>query len=185
MLCLRRTLSRGIAAGLVSALGIFCAYAFWSYAAIHGLTSIADWIAHEKNLLEMTIGLFFMLYGLNGIINTPKTDYPTLKRKGGFAEFLSTFLVVFLNPGTLVMFSAVFALIGIPKKHVGMLGSLQMAGAVFAGSVVFWLVMALIIHKVRQKFDTSVFYTVARLSSWLIMVFGVGIIFYFVFETVL
>ena len=47
LICLRRTLTRGPTSGFTSALGISCADAFWSFVAIHGLTSISFRIKFE------------------------------------------------------------------------------------------------------------------------------------------
>ena len=91
LLCLRRTLSRGPITGLISAMGISCAYAFWSYTAIHGLKTVSHWIEQEKIILQIVIGLFFLLYGLYGIFKSTNLSYSPLKEKGGLEDFLSTF----------------------------------------------------------------------------------------------
>jgi threonine/homoserine/homoserine lactone efflux protein len=176
LLCLRRTLSRGIATGLVSALGISCAYAFWSFVAVHGVVAASHWIEQEKILLQFVIGLFFLLYGMHSIFNTPSTDYPTLQRRGGIAEFLSTFLVVFLNPTTFIMFSALFTLFGIAKSHYGLLESLEIALVVFTGAIVFWLVVTQVVQRARESIHDASFSLVAHLSSYAIVLFGSAIL---------
>jgi threonine/homoserine/homoserine lactone efflux protein len=180
---MRRTLSRGVATGLISALGIACAYAFWSFVAVHGLVAASHWIEQEKFLLQSGIGLFFLLYGLHGIFNTPSTDYPTLQRRGGAAEFLSTFLVVFLNPTTFIMFSALFTLFGIGKStHYGLLDSLEIALVVFTGVIAFWLLVAQVVRCVRERIHDSSFNLAARLSSWTIALFGAAILLHFAYN---
>ena len=147
LLCLHRVVSKGILSGLLSALGISCAYAFWTYAAVHGLSSISYWIEKEILLLEIAIGLFFLLYRLHGLFNTPNSDYPILEQKKGIAEFISTFLVVLLNPTTFIMFSALLALFGIAKKHYDLIESLEISSSVFVGAISFWVVITQIIQK--------------------------------------
>ncbi len=178
LLCLRRTMSRGIATGLISATGISCADAVWSFGAIHGLTTISHWMAQEQTLLKIVIGLFFLLYGLHGTINTPKTCYPTLKREGGMAEFLSTFLVVFLNPSTFITFSVLFTLAGISKSHFGLFRSIEIALAVFAGSIAFWIILLQIIHRLRHRISDTIYGSISHISSVGIMIFGVAILLY-------
>lgn len=175
LLCLRRTLSRGISTGLISALGIAFAYAFWSFAAVHGVVAASRWLEQEKVLLQLVIGLFFLLYGMHGIFNAPRTDYPTLRRRGGIGEFMSTFLVVFLNPTTFIMFSALFTLFGLAKSHYGLLESLEIALAIFSGAMVFWLVVARVVQRARGYMHDASFSLVARLSSYAIVLFGAAI----------
>ena len=178
LLCLRRTLSRGFGTGIISALGISCAYAFWSYTAIHGLTRFSHWIEQEQTILQIAIGLFFVLYGLHSIFNTPNTHYPSLWRKGHASLFLSTFLVVFLNPGTFIMFSALFTLFGFTKNHYGLSESLEIALAVFSGSILFWLAVSHTIHRIKGKMNESIYHAVSRASSYLIAAFGIYILAY-------
>lgn len=185
MLCLRRSLSIGTLSGLISASGISCAYALWSYTVIHGLTSLSHFFDQEKILLEFAIGLFFVLYGLNGIMNAPSTRYPTLKRrKKGYAEFMSTFLVVFLNPGTCIMYSVLFTLVGVSRSNPDWLDSARIAMAVFTGSMSFWILMSGLIHQTRHKMDRTTLNAVARLSSCLILGFGCLVLTYGIIETI-
>lgn len=178
LLCLRRTLSRGVAVGLISALGISCAYAIWSYVAIHGLATMSHWIEKERTVLEIAIGAFFFLYGIHGIFNTPDTNYRVSQGTGGIAEFMSTFLVVFLNPATLVMFSALFALFGLAKSHFGFSESVEIAAAVFLGSIAFWITVAQVIYKMRRYLEDSIYKAVSRIASHAIIVFVMAILLY-------
>lgn len=177
LLCLRRTLSRHDATGLISALGISTAYAFWSYVAIHGLASVSHWIAQERNLLQAAIGLFFLLYGLHGIFNGPSASYATLGGRTGISEFLSTFLVVFLNPATFLTFSALFTLFGMAKSDMGLVDSLEVALTVFAGSITFWIGITHVVQRTRSVND-SIFASIAHLSSYAIALFGLGVLLY-------
>ena len=176
LICLRRTLTRGRSAGFTSALGISCAYAFWSYIAIHGLTTVSHWIEQEKTILEFAIALFFFLYGLHGIFNTPSTYYPTLQNKDKAAGFLSTFLVVFLNPSTFIMFAVLFTLFGITKIHYDLFDSIKTALSVFSGSIVFWIILSQILHKIRKKLNDSIYLSISQISSYVIMIFGIIIL---------
>lgn len=178
LLCLRRTLAQGGLAGLYSALGIASAYSLWAYAVIHGLSALSGWIRQEEILLQAGIGLFFLLYGLHAVFNSPDTCYPTLQRKGGAAEFLSTFLVVLLNPGTFLMFSALFALFGIARNSQGPFESLETALSVFAGSIAFWILVTRLIYRVRDSLQESLYPSVHRLASQVILAFGAAILLY-------
>lgn len=178
LLCLRRTLSQGFTSGIVSALGISCAYAFWAFTAAHGVASFSHWIEQEKQALELAIGLFFSLYGLHGIFNTPNIDYPALQRKGRLAEFFSTFFVVLINPTTFLMFTALFTLFGIAKSHFDAIDSLEIALSVLVGALMFWLAVSHIIHAIRKNLEDSIFKRISQVSAFVIMIFGIVILLY-------
>lgn len=175
-ICLKRTLTQGPTSGFTSALGMSCADAFWAYVAIHGLTTVSHWIEQEKIILEIAIALFFILYGLHGIFNTPDISYPRLQNKDRAAGFLSTFLVVFLNPSTFVAFAILFTIFGITETHYGFFNSVIIASSVFAGSIVFWLILTQILHRVRKIINESIYGTMSRISSYVIMIFGIIIL---------
>jgi threonine/homoserine/homoserine lactone efflux protein len=178
LLCLRRTLTRGVRTGLASALGISVGYAFWSYVAIHGLVTISHWVEQEQRLLQGAIGLFFLLYGVHGIFNTPDTSYHAMQRKGRAAEFLSTFLVVFLNPATFIMFSALFALFGTAESYFGLAESLEIALSVFAGATACWVLITQIIQRASGSVRDSMYRSLSQKSAYAIMLFGLVILAY-------
>ena len=173
LICLRRTLTLGRTAGLTSALGISCGDAFWSYAAIHGLTSVSHWIEQEEAILEFAIALFFILYGLHGILNTPSIQYPTLHNKDKATGFLSTFLVVFLNPSTFISFAVLFTLFGITKIRHDLFDSIEIAASVFSGSIIFWITLSQFLNKMRKKFNDSTFELISLISFYVITIFGI------------
>ncbi len=178
LLCLRRTLARGVRTGMASALGIALAYAFWSYVAIHGLVNVSDWVERERTILQTAIGLFFLLYGVRALFNTPNTRYHTLHRKGRAAELLSTFLVVFLNPATFIMFSALFALFGIAQSYFGLAESLEVASSVFAGAMAFWLLVTQVLQRADGGTRDSLYHSVSHKSAYGIMLFSLAILLY-------
>jgi threonine/homoserine/homoserine lactone efflux protein len=175
LICLQRTISRGFVPGLISASGIACAYAFWSYTAIHGLSTISNWIEQEKSLFQIAIGISFFLYGLHGVLNASKQYHHNLQYRKGAAEFLSTFLVVFLNPSTFIMFSVLFTVFGLTKKHFALYESLEIASSVFLGSIGFWIVLSQMIHRTRWNMNYSTYNLISRISSYAIMIFGIAI----------
>lgn len=176
LICLKRTLNHGPTSGFTSALGISCADALWVYVIIHGLTTVSHWFEQNEIILEIVIALFFILYGLHGIFNTPDTNYPTLQNKDRASGFLSTFLVVFLNPSTFISFALLFTLFGITKIRYGFYNSVIIAASVFAGSIMFWFALTQFLHRMRKIINESIYSTISNISSYVIMVFGIVIL---------
>lgn len=184
LLCLRRTLAQGGTTGLYSALGVASAYALWSYVAIHGLSALSGLVEEEEILLQTGIGLFFLLYGLHTLFNAPDTRYPVPQRKDAAAAFLSTFLIVLLNPATFLTFSALFALFGVARNSLGPFASLETALSVFAGAAAFWVLVTRLIQCVRGGVRDVLYQWVHRLASQVILAFGLAILVYSVYGAV-
>ena len=183
MLCLRRILAHGAVSGLVSALGIACAYAFWAYVAVHGLAVIADWMQQEKQVLQIGIGLFFLLYGLHSIYNAPSTVYSLRLKRSNATEFLSTFLVVLLNPATLLTYSALFTLFGVASSRITQWQAINVALCAFAGSLSFWLIVERLVRNYRHRLSEDTYRMTSRFSSWIILSFGIVTLLYGIEQT--
>ena len=173
LICLRRTLTQGPTSGFTSALGISCADTVWSFIIIHGLTAVSLWIEQEKNILEIAITLFFILYGLYGIFKRPVTDTTVLKDRFRASGFLSTFLVVFINPATFISFLLLFTYFGITRRHYDVLNSIMIAASVFCGSIVFWFALTQFLHRIRKTISDSIYEKISHVSSYVILALGV------------
>ncbi|HTJ00436.1 MAG TPA: LysE family transporter [Dongiaceae bacterium] len=174
LLCLRRALFQSYLTGMLSALGIASAYFFWAFATVRGLASFASWIESEQVPLELGIGVFFLLYGLNAILNPSRPDQPAApKPASGVVAFGSTFLVVFLNPVTFFMFTAGFTVLGIAKGHARQRDALEIAAAVFLGAVLFWLSACYVAGHLKRKLGDGFFQKLHRISAFIIVAFGV------------
>jgi len=179
LLCLCRTLARGIAAVLISAPGVAFAYGFWSFAAVRGVVAVSHWFVGERAPLQLVIGLFFLLYGVHGTLNKPAADdCPELRRRRGIGEFMSTFPFVLQNPATFIMFSALFAPFGIVNDHYGLLESLEIALTTFAGAAGFWLVVAQVVERARADSHDASSGFLVRLSLHAIALIGTAICVY-------
>lgn len=99
--------------------------------------------------------VFYKQYGLNAVFNHPETEYPTLKSKVRLKQFFSTFLVVFLNPATFVLFTGFFTLFGVAKEHFDLFDSMEIALCVFIGSITFWIVTSHLILQIRGRFERT------------------------------
>jgi threonine/homoserine/homoserine lactone efflux protein len=119
-----------------------------------------------------------MLFSLSPAREIQYAEYklPDTPAQGGIAECLSTFLVVFLNPATYIMFSALFALFAIAKSYFGWLDSLEIALSVFGGATAFWVVVTQVVLRARVRIHDSFLSPVTRFASYAIVLFGLVIL---------
>jgi len=172
MICLRRTLARGAAAGMISAFGVGCADALWSFAAVHGLAGSAHWLRQNEVALERGIGVLFLLYGLNGLaLGSPSPVAPP-SRDDRLTDFLSTFAVVLLNPTTFVAISALFTVAGVPSARASLADSIEIAASVALGAVTFWTLAVQAVGAARARIGDAIVPLLSRASSVVIACFG-------------
>lgn len=114
LLCLGRVLNCGLRSNLRAVSGIAFADGAWAFITVTGMRPLSTWLTEQQKPLGVMVGALFLYLGCQGLFKRQrapgKIDY-----KGGLTGFIPNFSVVFFNPSTVILFSAVFALIGVQK----------------------------------------------------------------------
>jgi threonine/homoserine/homoserine lactone efflux protein len=173
ILCIRRTLTRGMLNGLAAGLGAATADACYGSLAAFGLTIITNLLV-ENNLYLRIMGSAFLFYlGYTTFIARPIDQRKNTYNKGWISAYLSTFFLTITNPLTILSFAAVFAGLGMISMRGSYFSSGLLVIGVFLGSSVWWLILSGSVHMLRKKFDYGQLIWVNRLSGVLICVFGI------------
>lgn len=173
ILCIRRTLAKGMLDGVAAGLGAATADAFYGSAAVFGLTIITDLLLKSSLYLHI-IGSFFLFYlGCTTFMAKPAGQRENTDHKGWISAYFSTFFLTITNPLTILSFAAIFASLGM----VNMKGSYLSAGllvlGVFLGSTMWWLILSGGVYILRNKFNYKRLIWINRLSGVLICGFGI------------
>lgn len=176
VLCIRRTLVAGRLMGLASGLGAALADAFFGLIAALGLGLIESWLLTHADGLRLTGGLLLIAMGLRALYHrphAPERPEPLRRRAGLFRAFGSTLLLTLTNPVTLMAFLGIFAAIGLAPAAQSPLGAALLVGGVFAGSALWWLLLALGAGRLRPRLEAGGLRWINRLSGALLLLCGV------------
>jgi len=172
VLCIRRTLSKGMLNGFLSGLGAATADGLYGCIAAFGLTMVSSFLLDKKLYLRLVGGVFLLYLGYKTFKSVPAETAATEISKGLLGTYASAFFLTLTNPMTIMSFVAVFAGLG-----VGESGSYSLAGVmvlgVFIGSMLWWLILCSVVNKLRAKFDQNRLKWVNKLSGFVIAGFGV------------
>lgn len=147
LLCVRRSLLYGPAAGLVSGLGAATADMFYACVAAFGLTVISDWLDRNRTVIDLLGGGLLLVLGIYLLAKRPKPrGEPSARQMEPMDAphaFAATFLLTVSNPITLVTFLVLFNYLraGDLGGRPGMAALL--VGGVFAGSMIWWLTLSI------------------------------------------
>lgn len=176
VLCIRRTLAEGRAAGFASGLGAATADGFYGAVAGFGLTLVSVFLQGQEFWLRLIGGAFLGCLGVRTLLARPAgeaaaPDSNSRPRLKLLAAYLSTLFLTITNPATILSFIAVFGVL-----RVGMGSDYVSAGAVvagvFAGSALWWLTLSIGVGALRAKFDASAMRWVNRISGAVLTGFG-------------
>lgn len=172
VLCIKRSLSDGFAAGLCSGVGAAMADAVYGSVAAMGVVAVSSILISTKWWLQVIGGLFLIYLGCRTIYLKPIPRTSVSTGTGLLLAFLSTFFLTITNPMTILSFAAVFAGIGAGNTE-GVAGVAFLVSGVFVGSVCWWLLLSGGVSVLRERINERALAWVNRGSGLLICGFGV------------
>ena len=172
VLCIRRTLSNGRAAGLVSGLGAATADAIYGTIAAFGVTFISSLLISQQTWLRLIGGVFLCYLGVKSFLSVAADSTATLQAEGLGGAYLSTFLLTITNPLTILSFAAVFAGLGLSTGGNYTSATVLVLG-VFLGSALWWFILSGGVSLFRSRFSPQGMRWVNRISGIIITTFGV------------
>ena len=178
VLCIRRTLAEGRAAGLVSGLGAATADALYGFMAAFGLTFISGFLIRQEIWFRLIGGLFLCYLGAKTLLVRPAG--PALPTPAGgrglLAAYTSTLFLTLTNPITILFFAGIFAGLGAAGAGSYASAAILVLG-VFAGSALWWLTLSGLVSVFRTRFDARALRWVNGLSGLVIVGFGLAALF--------
>jgi threonine/homoserine/homoserine lactone efflux protein len=172
VLCIRRTLAQGRAAGLVSGLGAASADAVYGCVAGFGLTFISGLLISQQSWLKLVGGAFLCYLGIRTLLAQPAERAAAAGGMGLAGAYTSTFFLTLTNPTTILSFVAVFAGLGLASMGGDYAAAAVLVLGVFAGSALWWLLLSGGVGLFRARFDTRAMRWVNRISGGVITAFG-------------
>src|SRR5436190_19430342 len=173
VLCIRRTLAQGRAAGLISGLGAASADAVYGCIAGFGLTFISGMLISQQSWLKLLGGAFLCYLGIRTLLAQPAERAAAAGGMGLAGAYTSTFFLTLTNPTTILSFVAVFAGLGLASMGGDYAAAAVLVLGVFAGSALWWLLLSGGVGLFRASFDPRAMRWVNRISGGVITAFGV------------
>ena len=141
VLCLRRTLAYGAAAGLASGMGIAVADGLYGAVAAFGLTAVSGFLLAHAFWIGLAGAIFLFYLGAKTLLARPVLEASAPAPTGLAAAFASTLGLTLANPPTLLAFAAIFAGLGL-AQGTDYAAAALLTLAVFLGSAAWWLILA-------------------------------------------
>ena len=176
VLCIRRTLADGRAAGLVSGLGAASADACYGFIAAFGLTFISNFLIDQKLWLQLFGGAFLCYLGIRTFLAQPATQaqLTSTESRGLLASYSSTLLLTLTNPMTILSFVGIFIALGLASASGNYATAAILVIGVFLGSASWWLLLSGGVSLLRSRIDSRALGWVNRISGVVITAFGVA-----------
>lgn len=173
VLCIRRTLTGGRLAGLVSGLGAASADAIYGVIAGFGLTFVSSFLVEQQTWLRLLGGLFLCYLGVRTFLSRPSDKSVAVQNNSLLGNYLSIFVLTLTNPITIISFAAIFAGLGLAESGGDYIAATLMVLGVFTGSTLWWLCLSLGVGWFRDKVTAKWMQWINRISGGVVFGFGV------------
>jgi threonine/homoserine/homoserine lactone efflux protein len=176
ILCLRRSIFEGQAAGLVSGLGAASADAFFGVVAAFGLTFVSKWLLGYESLLRAGGGCYLLYAGGRALLATPREAAGQSDRESLFRDFFSTFALTVTNPITILVFLGIFEALGLSGERATLLRAGVLVAGVWTGSFLWWLLLSLGVGMFRRSIGTRHLAWISRGSGGILFLSGAALL---------
>ena len=168
LLCIHRTLDRGQLAGLVFGAGVAAGDLTYAAIAAFGLTAVTSLLVAGTFWIKLVGSLILIVFGLRVAFAAPDPGAAQRRLPGGQA-FLAAYGLTLTNPPTILFFAGIFASV---TTMATTSQSIQFAAGVFAGSMVWWLILTTIVSKSASLFHPPVLVWINRVSGAVLICFA-------------
>jgi threonine/homoserine/homoserine lactone efflux protein len=157
LLCIRNSLALGIYGGIASGLGSSTVDALFGYLAGIGISSFNNFLQQHEISFHAIGALILCYIGIMILRDTSrfeKSQEQTEKQpiRGLSYAFFSTFLLTLINPLTIFSYAAIYSAIALDiLQSPGMQSALTVAGGVFFGALIWWLILSMITVSFKKK----------------------------------
>lgn len=174
ILCIQRTLGRGMVMGLAPGFGGAVADMIFGAVAAFGLTFIADFLLQHERYMRLGGGVLLLFMGLYGCLRKHEAMAPAPPSvRGAAGDSVSAFILTITNPMTLLTFSPVFLAVGAVVDANDRAAAWMLILGVFAGSCLWWVILCALSELFRRRINSARVVIIHRVSAGFILLFGV------------
>ena len=182
LICIRRTLGAGPLNGFLSGLGAATGDGVFALLATYGHSALADLFVRSEHTLQylgsaILFGLGVYTYFADPARAEARRPRWSMRTTDDLPHtMVATFLLTISNPATLIAFTAIFASLG---DRLGITPDMRhsaiVTAAVFSGSALWWLVLAIMVEHFHGQIGERWLSRVNHITGAVIALLGVGV----------
>lgn len=174
VLCIKRSLGHGMAAGLATGLGAATADGFYGAVAGFGLAAVSGFLMAEQTPLRLIGGVVLFWLGAASFREGPAKERQVQEGRNLLVDYATTVVLTLTNPATIISFIAVFASVGLAETAGSYGKAAGFVAAIFTGSALWWLVLSAAVSLARARVTPQAVRWINRISGLVLIGFGLS-----------
>lgn len=176
ILCIQRSLTKGVLYGLISGMGAAMADAIFGAVAAFGVSFVAEFLTREIYWFQLGGAFLLFVVGGHTIITKWRPPSERMASTDLAHDLLTTFFLTITNPITIFSLTAVFVAAGITTGTETLLGGGLVTGGVFLGSTLWWTMLCGGIGLFRGVVSDVYLRWIHTTSGVVMLIFGSGVL---------
>ncbi len=174
VLCIQRTLNRGLLSGFLSGMGAALADTLFAIVAILGLSFIINFIEAQQLFMRVAGGSILMIIGVRIFNSNPVRQLRQNhnSRQSYFSDFFSVLVLMITNPLAIFLFLAAFASLELVTPDPGPMVAGAIVTGILAGASLYWFILSSFISRFRKKFRLRILLRINKTAGAIIVFFG-------------
>jgi threonine/homoserine/homoserine lactone efflux protein len=171
VICVQRTIAKGWRSGLISGFGSAAADTLYGAIAAFSITFVIGAVIREQFWIRLVGGALLVVIGIVYYCKQPQSIAKHAAESEA-TEFASTFVLTLTNPTTILSFLVVLSAAGLAGNKTWYL-TLVVVFGLFAGSMLWWLILASVVARFRNRFNDRAMLWMNRGAGFAIGGFGI------------
>lgn len=175
ILCIRRTLEKGLAVGFATGVGAALADAIFAAIAAFGVTAALSLLTGAEKEIRLFGGFFLMVMAIRMFLQKIEMERTgTVSVANIIKAFMSGFVITITNPLTII---GILAVIATFAGHLSYVQAATLTGGIFCGSLAWWLILGGGVFLIRHHFTNNALTWVNRGTAILLLILAIWAIF--------
>ena len=180
MLCINKTLERGLIGACLVGLGASLADAVYGSITAFGLNTISKFLLENIKIIRIVGGIILLFLAYKELRSTSSSQKLQIEADSYFKWVGIVFLLTLSNPMTILTFIGIFS--GFTDVVATNLSdSLSIILGIFLGSMTWWMFLGTLITFLQKKISDKWIAKIKYIASAVLALFGVSIIYLAIF----
>jgi putative LysE/RhtB family amino acid efflux pump len=171
MLCIRKTLERGMAGALAVAFGATLGDILYGFIAAFSSGAIAHFSSHKIHLVQLLGGIFLLYFAARELRSSHSPSVKNARFHGWFRFSMQVFILTLANPMTILPFISIFANMSVGPRTTK--ESFTLVAGIGGGALTWWLLLGSTVTILKSRLPDAWLRGVRYLSALTIGGFGI------------
>lgn len=170
----KRTLTYGIKAGMLSGLGSSVADSLYACIGAFGVTFISDFLLDNQILINILGGSMILFMGIKLLTKEDKKKITVPQTVGAAKVFFPSFVIGITNPAAILTFLFAFTYFDVSSPR-SLMESIGLVSGVFLGTFLWWIMLSVGVEIIKNKKSHQSFNKMNRFFGIILILFGAAI----------